>query len=372
MNRIATPGTVDPNQEATYTWTVTAPAAAGTYNFQWQMRQSGVEWFGALSTNVAVTVGTTPPPPPPPPPASDNNAQFLLQTVPASMVAGQTYSVTVKMKNTGTTTWTIAETYHLRSQNPPKNFTWGPDRADLGAAESIAPNQEKVFTWDVTAPATAGTYNFQWQMRRSSTDEWFGDLTPNVAVTVSTTPPPPPPPPPAGTNLAQFVSQTAPSALTTGETFTASVTMKNVGTTSWTEAAQYRLSSRGPRDNTTWSINRVYLAPTDSIAPGQTHTFTFDVIAPATAGSTVFQWSMVQDGVDWFNDVTPSVSVTVSASAPPPAPTVPPIASTTTGSKNKGAQAKCFGAVQAGGMDPKTLALIAAVSLLLSVRRRRC
>jgi hypothetical protein len=40
-----------------------APATAGTYNFQWQM-QKGATSFGALSTNVAVTVTAASGPPP--------------------------------------------------------------------------------------------------------------------------------------------------------------------------------------------------------------------------------------------------------------------------------------------------------------------
>jgi hypothetical protein len=121
-----------------------------------------------------------------------NDAQYVSQNVPGTMTPGQTYSVTVVMKNAGTTTWTSAETYHLRSQNPPANFTWGVDRATLASGDSIAPGQEKAFTWNVTAPATAGTYAFQWQMRQSSANDWFGDLTPNVGVVVSDTAPPPP------------------------------------------------------------------------------------------------------------------------------------------------------------------------------------
>ncbi|MDO8682740.1 MAG: glycosyl hydrolase, partial [Armatimonadota bacterium] len=46
-----------------------------------------------------------------------------------------------------------------------------------------APGQQKTFTFIVTAPSTAGTYNFQWRMVQDGV-QWFGDLTPNVAVTV--------------------------------------------------------------------------------------------------------------------------------------------------------------------------------------------
>jgi hypothetical protein len=53
----------------------------------------------------------------------------------------------------------------------------------LGSAESIAPGQQRQFFWMVTAPATPGTYNFQWRMLQEGVT-WFGDSSPNVAVTV--------------------------------------------------------------------------------------------------------------------------------------------------------------------------------------------
>src|SRR6185436_13562824 len=105
--------------------------------------------------------------------------------------------------------------------------------------------------------------------------------------------------------------------LDTGETVAVSVTMRNTGTTTWTEATSYRLSSRGPRDNTTWGINRAYLAPGASVAPGETVTFDFFITAPSVAGDYTFSWSMVQDGVDWFGEVSPVVTITVTAPVGP-------------------------------------------------------
>jgi hypothetical protein len=281
------------------------------------------------------------------------------------MTAGQTYPVTVRMKNTGTTTWDAPDIFRLGSQNPQDNMTWGMNRVAMPAGSSIAPGQEVTYSWIVTAPTTPNTYNFQWQMKKSGA-EWFGALTTNVVVTVTATPPPPPPP--AGTNAAAYVAQTVPSTMTAGTVTAVTVTMRNTGSTTWTEAAQYRLSSRGPRDNTTWGVNRVHLAPGDSIAPGGSHTFSFDVTAPATPGSYTFQWSMVQDGVDWFNDVSPAITVTVTDVAAMPG------GSSLAGASSDGSDTwgKCFGAVPAGAATPWTTMLAAAaIVLLTSLRRRR-
>ncbi|MCB1034610.1 MAG: VCBS repeat-containing protein, partial [Acidobacteria bacterium] len=117
----------------------------------------------------------------PPPPADD--AAFVSQGVPALMTAGQSYAVTVSLRNTGTTTWTAAAGYGLGVQNPAGTSRWGVTRVPLGASDSVPPQAVKSFNFTVTAPATPGTYNFQWQMDKVPTVP-FGALTPNVAVEV--------------------------------------------------------------------------------------------------------------------------------------------------------------------------------------------
>ena len=148
---------------------MTAPATPGTYNFQWKTAQSGVEWFGGLSTNVAVKVGL-------------DNAAFVSQSVPATMVAGQSYAVSVTMQNTGSTTW-ASGTVGLGSQNRASNTTWGVSKVALTSA--VAPGASRTFNFNVTAPSTAGTHNFQWKMVEG-TNGWFGAQSTNVAVNVTT------------------------------------------------------------------------------------------------------------------------------------------------------------------------------------------
>src|SRR5207302_10445147 len=52
------------------------------------------------------------------------DATFVSQSVPASMLTGQTYSVSVTMQNTGSKSWTTSQ-FQLGSQNPPSNNTLG-------------------------------------------------------------------------------------------------------------------------------------------------------------------------------------------------------------------------------------------------------
>jgi RHS repeat-associated protein len=129
--------------------------------------------FGDYSPNWSNIM--TPPPPP-------NGAQFISQSVPQTMTAGQSYSVSVTMKDTGSNTWTTASQYNFGSQNAQDNTTWGMGRVALPS--SVASGSQVTFNFTVTAPATSGTYNFQWRMVQDGV-EWFGDLTPNVVVTVN-------------------------------------------------------------------------------------------------------------------------------------------------------------------------------------------
>jgi subtilisin family serine protease len=110
-----------------------------------------------------------------------NEAIFIGQSVPTSMIAGQSYAASVQMYNFGTATWTTAQ-YKLGSQNPQDNFTWGFARVSLPTM--TAAGQQVTFNFTVTAPSTPGTYNFQWRMLQEAV-EWFGPLTQNVAVSVS-------------------------------------------------------------------------------------------------------------------------------------------------------------------------------------------
>jgi uncharacterized membrane protein len=213
------------------------------------------------------------------------------------MTALQTASVTVTMNNTGTTTWT-AGTYFLGSQNPQGNTTWGPSQVGLPA--SVASGSQVTFTFNITVPATPGTYNFQWQMKNGS--GYFGGLTTNVAIQVSASP----------IDNAAFVSQSVPTTMTVLQTASVTVTMNNTGTTTWT-AGTYFLGSQNPQGNTTWGPSQVGLA--SSVAPGGSVTLTFNITAPSVAGTYNFQWQMKQ-GSSNFGALSPNVAVIVSTTPP--------------------------------------------------------
>ncbi len=119
-------------------------------------------------------------------PALPLDAVCAGQTVPNVMAAGQGYDVSVTMRNTGRRTWTAEGSHRLGSQNPADNSTWGPGRITLDPADSVAPGQQKTFTFAVTAPPRAGAHDFQWRMLQEG-GTWFGAACPNVSVKVTAT-----------------------------------------------------------------------------------------------------------------------------------------------------------------------------------------
>lgn len=105
--------------------------------------------------------------------ATGNDAAFVSQEVP-ELEAGETVSVRITMKNTGSTAWTPRGQFRLGSQGPADNTFWGLTRVHLSEGDSIVPGAEKTFVFDVTVPDADGLFNFQWQMVQDG-EEWFGE-----------------------------------------------------------------------------------------------------------------------------------------------------------------------------------------------------
>ncbi|MDO8682108.1 MAG: glycoside hydrolase family 9 protein [Armatimonadota bacterium] len=118
------------------------------------------------------------------------------------------------------------------------------------------------------------------------------------------------------TDSAQIVSDTIPSVMYTGRTYSVSVVVKNTGYIPWTFATGYKLGAVD--DSDPFAPGRADLAGGDSIGAGQQKTFTFTMTAPATTGTYTTDWRMVHEQVCWFGD-TLAKQVQVFDSAPPAA-----------------------------------------------------
>ncbi len=103
-------------------------------------------------------------------------------------------------------------------------------------------------------------------------------------------------------NSAEFSGQEVPTTMTPGVTSSVSITLKNTGTTSWTKAINYKLVYAVDSALNTWGLGQVELEEGETIAPGDSKTFAFDITAPVTEGVYRFQWSLLQEGVEWIDN----------------------------------------------------------------------
>lgn len=232
------------------------------------------------------------------------------------LIAGQKYDVSVTIRNVGSGTWTHASSYRLGADT--KNQLIWSDGVDggystsatdqriyLNAGDSIAPQETKTFTFQITAPATAGNYLFSGKMVRDGV-AWFGSSISRTMTVVN-----------APANAAEIISVTAPEYMEEEEVANIDVEVKNIGTATWTAATDYKLGSllflnyyplvtenqfnwNGTTDS---PLNqRLLLDGEDSIAPGQTKTFSFTVKAPKTRGTYTLSGRMIREGVEWFGE----------------------------------------------------------------------
>lgn len=191
-----------------------------------------------------------------------NSAEFVSQIVPATMRAGQPYTVTVKMLNTGTSTWTAANAYFLGSSNPAGTRTWN-SAGRVTVAASTPPGAVATFTIPITAPLKAGVYDFQWQMMQELRF-FFGDATDNLSITVADGP---------GPSSSLVVSPT---------------NVRMVGTTPVTLTFAASAQETGGRKITKLDVlvdkGAGYLAAPVRTVPGNTPTLNQNFTATATAG----------------------------------------------------------------------------------------
>lgn len=97
-------------------------------------------------------------------------ATILSDMIPDTMIAGQTYPVTITMRNEGSDIWSAAASYLLAG--------WGPEtgsRASIQTGSTVGSGDTYTFHFNLTAPSTAGTYVTEWRMVQENV-AYFGNL----------------------------------------------------------------------------------------------------------------------------------------------------------------------------------------------------
>ncbi|HZU98031.1 MAG TPA: NBR1-Ig-like domain-containing protein, partial [Planctomycetota bacterium] len=211
--------------------------------------------------------------------------------------------------------------------------------------------------WPTGFDAVAFEYSAYWQVNQGQSQQWgdaigdviwtttsppiqgycdggthsvnTGTLPPCPWLPANPAPPPtsgapiPPPPPPATGDGATLLSASIPARMDPGATVACTVVVQNSGGTTW-DPSSYKLGAVGGSDASTFlqgaggDPNRVWMAAGTTVAPGQSYTFSFNVVAPATPGQGYsLQFQMVHEGVQWFGPVaTQAVTINTVASGP--------------------------------------------------------
>lgn len=222
-------------------------------------------------------------------------AAVAYQTVPTHMAPGQSNFVTLAFTNTGTTVWTEGALYRLAAANPVDNQTWGLNRVLLPGP--VNPGQVATFRFPVRAPATVGTYNFQWQILREGT-ALVGAPSPNLRIAAAPV-----------QRDARFVSQTVPATMSRGGSYRVKVQFANTGWQTWRAVDSVRLGVQMSADNHNWGVQRALLNP--EVPTGSVATFDFTVRAPTTSGKYAFSWQMLQEAVAMIGTRSPVIYVVV-------------------------------------------------------------
>jgi hypothetical protein len=255
--------------------------------------------------------------------ATDIDAEFVGHTIPSVMVRGETYEISITMKNVGAVHhWQQAYNIRLGNLEWEKKFDnyieWTEGsavdgtRVFLSAETDTTPIQigeNYTFTFSVKAPETGDSVVFAARMVQDGA-YWLGD---EIVETIRLRD--------AYAAIdSELVSHTVPTQMYRGQTYNVAVTMKNVGTVHhWQKAYNIRLGTTA--DNTIeWTEGssdgglRVYLSDatdTHYVTIGESYTFEFSVKAPETGDSTVFSAQMLQEGGAWLGDIL-NVNISLS------------------------------------------------------------
>lgn len=116
-----------------------------------------------------------------------DDAVIVSATFPATLYCGGAGMAAIRVRNTGSATWTAATGYKLGAVGDSDPLYTADIRIQLGGADSVLPGGEHTFDIPLTAPNNPLTYTTDWQMVHEAV-RWFGPATTHDVV-VSGPPP---------------------------------------------------------------------------------------------------------------------------------------------------------------------------------------
>jgi hypothetical protein len=282
--------------QAPTSYTVDVPLAAGEHSIEFHYYENGggatlgLEWssLGGLPDDAEIVEAES--------------------SVPSSLGPGETRSIRVRVRNSGTKTWNAGEPVRLGA-GPTGNVAWrnfacggygnAPSDARAYLCQSVSPGASHDFRFEITAPSS-GVGRFAVRMVRDGV-HWFGeDRTWSIPIAAA---------PPLAADVLETQSA-IPASLAPGETRSVTVRIQNTGSSTWTAGEMFRLGA-GSSNTVTWesfpcggfsnSVTdaRAYLC--SPVAPNGVYDFTFNVTAPQN-GPAVLSVQMVKELVAWFGE----------------------------------------------------------------------
>ena len=274
----------------TFSLRIRAPAAAGSYTFSRQILDTRASTAGGIgffdNTNncvdIPVTVGSA---------SFDATWDQANSTVPTTMLPSEVREITVRMENTGSATWPSSTPGNvlLATENSPRslweNIQYHPIPSDTTAGNSV----DYVFT--ITAPATPGTYTFQYRLFYDVPGEgFFGDtVNQSIVVDAAATP--------AFDSEVVTEDYDILQIVRNGDL---RITMRNTGSDTWQPGIVSLVTQ-----NTPPSLYNVAFADlTQTVAPNETFTFDFSVLGPTSPGTYDSFWQLEHSGSGLFGETT--------------------------------------------------------------------
>lgn len=297
--------TVQPNGIATFTFQVT-PSNIGTFAESLNLVAENYAWLPW--TGLRPTINVTAP-------YSWQVQNVIYETGTGYMDVGTRQLVTVIAKNTGSATWS-------KSSGPQiKLATWSPDR--VSAVKSGWLSSTRVAYMNENTVPPGGTAGFQFYVNMPESKQfyerlnlvaegqtWFNDA--NLTLYLE------------GKSYAWqplwHSHSTGTANIPRNTEFTLVVKVKNTGSMTWYKNKGYpiRLATVGPQDrgsslyHTSWIRDtRPAVLQEEAVLPGQEGTFIFTARTPSTPGARNERFSLVAEGITWFNDRGLSIYVNV-------------------------------------------------------------
>lgn len=258
---------IDPGQTGRFTFRVKAPTDRLEVTESFYLSSAGVKVPGSDFTLTVHVTGLA------------YAASMTEQTMKLASFAGTRNTITVKMRNEGTVTWSRTSTrlslYDLGERRSVYvDNTWPLTSGGIYPAESsIAPGQTATFSFVMKSPQTPGLYYNIFRLVVDGHDAVSGEYTRIARVDTLS-------------QAGQFTTTLVPAIRTVWRP-TVNVTVKNTGMTTWSRTGLfmhvYDLGFRTSkfRDRSWVSTSGTFRMNEMTVKPGETATFRFILDAPS-------------------------------------------------------------------------------------------